>query len=535
MSLKTITSLLANLLFLHLLLVASPSHAQSIEDLKKGVVKITAQADGKTKVGTGFIVRLEKDAAYIVTASHVIEGDPQPKVVFRGKESKSFPAQVKGKKGGDPRGLAVLVVVGDVPQSVEALSTSSDFESNGGEEVTVIGFPRTPAVPWAVTPGVVTGQEGEYLVFSGAAAEGNSGGPLLWNGKVVGVVTEVLSQYGYAVPIPILRLALRGWGVSLVGSPKEVGQSPGGSRTKEPMPREQTGKDGAPMLLIPAGSFLMGSTKDEVDRAVKDCVKELGKDQQTCEGYYKSELPQHKVQIDAFYLDKYEVTNRLFQQFVQQAGHRTTAEQEGSAWAFVEGKGWEDVKGASWRKPEASATVFDSGRGEHPVVAVSWVDAQAYCRAAGKRLPTEAEFEYALRAGTTTKYWWGHGNPGSRRVENIADEAAKKSLNLNVIMSGYDDGAVRTALVGSYEANPWGLYDISGNVSEWTADWYDESYYRTSPERNPKGPSSGESRVLRGGSWNLGPVNVRSASSYTSTPATRNGFIGFRCAQDVPN
>jgi formylglycine-generating enzyme required for sulfatase activity len=264
------------------------------------------------------------------------------------------------------------------------------------------------------------------------------------------------------------------------------------------------------MVLIPAGSFLMGSTKDEVDRAIKDCVKELGKDQQTCEGYYKSELPQHKVQIDAFYLDKYEVTNRLFQQFVQQTGHRTTAEQEGSAWVFVEGKGWEDVKGASWRKPEASATVFDSGRGEHPVVAVSWVDAQAYCRAAGKRLPTEAEFEYALRAGTTTKYWWGHGNPGSRRVENIADEAAKNLLK--GIMSDYNDGAVRTASVGSYEANPWGLHDMSGNVAEWTADWYDENYYGKSPERNPKGPSSGEYRVLRGGSWLIAPVFVRSAN-----------------------
>ena len=296
------------------------------------------------------------------------------------------------------------------------------------------------------------------------------------------------------------------------------------------LPSEKTGKDGAPMVLIPAGSFLMGSTKDEVDRAIKDCIKELGKDQQTCEGWYNPELPQHKVQIGAFYLDQYEVTNRLFQQFTRQTGYRTTAEREGSAWAFVEGKGWEDVKGANWQKPEAGATVFDSNRAEHPVVSVSWEDAQAYCRWAGKRLPTEAEFEYATRAGTTTTYWWGHGNPGSRRVENIADEAAKDLLKN--IMKGYDDGSVRTAVVGSYEATPWGLHDISGNAREWTADWFDGDYYSKSPMRDPPGPSTGQYRVIRGGSWYRVPVLVRSALRFRNTPSTRDASFGFRCAQD---
>lgn len=294
-----------------------------------------------------------------------------------------------------------------------------------------------------------------------------------------------------------------------------------------------TGKDGVPMVLIQAGSVLMGSTKDEVDLAIQACVKDYKKDQQTCEGWYKLELPQHKVRIDAFYMDKHEVTNRLFQQFVQQTGYRTTAEQKGSAWAFVESKGWEDVKGTSWRKPEAGATIFESNRAEHPVVVVSWDDAEAYCRWAGQRLPTEAEFEYALRAGTTTKYWWGPGNPESRRVENIADESAKHLLN--VIMSGYTDGAVRTAPVGSYEANPWGLHDMSGNVAEWTADWYGDTYYAKSPERNPTGPSSGEKRVVRGGSWTDEPVGVRSAFRNRYLPTQRTDDIGFRCAQDIPN
>lgn len=345
------------------LVAARPGAAQTIDDLKKGVVKITAQADGNTKVGTGFIVRLEKDEAYIVTASHVVEGDPQPKVMFRGKESKSFPAHVKGTKGKDPRGLAVLVVPGDLPQELQALPMSSDFEANGGEGVTVIGFPRMPAVPWAVTPGVVTGQEGEYLVFSGAAAEGNSGGPVLLNGNVIGVVTEVLSQYGYAVPIPIMRLALRGWGV-----PLEVARSLDGKGVKDQLSR--IGKDGAPMVLIPAGSFQMGSTKDEVDRAIQTCVNEYKQDQQSCEGWFKGELPRHQVSLDAFYLDRYEVTNRLFARFVEATGHQTTAEKEGTASGVVNGE-WKVITGATWRQPEGGVTVFASNRVEHPVVSVS--------------------------------------------------------------------------------------------------------------------------------------------------------------------
>lgn len=301
----------------------------------------------------------------------------------------------------------------------------------------------------------------------------------------------------------------------------------------EKLPSAITGKDGAPMVLVPAGNFQMGSTKDEVDRAIQTCLKEYKKDPQICEGWYKSEFPRHRVDLDEFYLDKYEVTNSLFQQFEQQTSYRTTAEQEGRAVAFVEGKSWEEVKGANWRKPEAGATVFDSNRAEHPVVSVSWEDAQTYCRWAGKRLPTEAEFEYAMRAGTTTRYWWGDGNPGGRRVENIADESAKHLLKN--IMKGYDDGSVRTAAVGRYEANPWGLHDMSGNVSEWAADWYDGNYYAKSPERNPPGPSGGEYRVRRGGSWNHVPGTVRSANRNWYTPSGRSDNIGFRCAQDVPN
>jgi formylglycine-generating enzyme required for sulfatase activity len=232
-------------------------------------------------------------------------------------------------------------------------------------------------------------------------------------------------------------------------------------------------------------------------------------------------------------MDKYEVTNKLFDAFVRATGYRTTAEREGSAYDLTSEGKWEMINGASWRKPEGGDTVFVSNRENHPVVSVSWKDADAYCRWAGGRLPTEAEFEYADRAGTQTDYWWGNGSPGSRRVANIADETLKRKFSNGTIMTGYDDGYIRTAPVGSFEANPFGLHDTTGNVWEWTADWYGKDYYEFSPPQNPKGPSSGQSRVRRGGSWPDAPRGVRSAARRWTMPTNRNASLGFRCAQDA--
>lgn len=295
--------------------------------------------------------------------------------------------------------------------------------------------------------------------------------------------------------------------------------------------REIVGRDGATMILVPQGSFWMGSTREEVDVAIQDCRMNQDVDVATCVGWYEDEMPRHKVSLEAFYLDVHEVTNRLFAQFTAATGYLTTAEREGWAKAWVQGRGLVSVKGASWRQPEGGETPIMPHRDQHPVVSVSWEDATAYCLWAGKRLPTESEWEYAARAGTDTLFWWGDEAPHDRKVGNVADESARYLIG--GIVQGYNDGYPRTSPVGSFEPNPWGLHGMIGNVAEWTQDWYGGSYKKES-EHNPQGPATGQYKVIRGGSWANGPLRARSANRDWDTPIYRHDTVGFRCAMSLP-
>ena len=218
------------------------------------------------------------------------------------------------------------------------------------------------------------------------------------------------------------------------------------------------------MVYVPAGGFMMGSTDADTEASA-------------------NEKPQHRVYLDAYWIDRTEVTKAQYQRC---------------------------VASGICAAPSCSGT----GKGDHPVVCVSWQDASKYCAWAERRLPTEAEWEKAVRGTEGRKYPWGNDAPDCSRVN----------------YSGCGD---TTTAVGSYPygASAYGALDMAGNVWEWVADWYNDKYYTKSPAENPPGPDSGDVRVLRGGSWNYFQRVVRAAVRDRLFTDGRNDFVGFRCAR----
>ena len=282
------------------------------------------------------------------------------------------------------------------------------------------------------------------------------------------------------------------------------------------------------LVRIPGGYFNMGSSEGEDD-----------------------EKTVHQVYVNDFYMGKYEVTKEEFEEFHTANNYITDAEKSGGSYIW-DGKNWVQKKDINWSNSNFEQT------NKHPVVCISWNDAIEYCNwrskkegltpvytikgnvvsadfnARGYRLPTEAEWEYAARSGEKGyKYSWGNGTPDGKQGGNIADEAGKRINGWaeEGIWKGYDDGYAYTAPVGSFEPNEFGLCDMTGNVWEWCWDWYDKDYYKNSPKRNPQGPSSGISRVVRGGSWDTEPKDVRAADRSLGTPDNSDNLIGFRLSR----
>ena len=266
-----------------------------------------------------------------------------PESPFFPRENEYFPADILGIQGGDPRGVAALIVkAANLPPGIRAFTISSNANVRGGEAIKVIGFPREVAAPWLIVDGSIGGRTGSDIAFSAAIGEGNSGGPLLLNSRVIGIVSQMGSTVGYAVPITTARFALEGWGVEFTEGDNAL------------LPKEIIDKDGMTSLLVYGGEFPMGGQ-------------------------------QLFTYIDAFYIDK-----------MSADGLRT------------------------------------------------WNAAANYCVTRSKRLPTEAEWEKAVRAKVISPI-------------------------------------VRT----------W----------EWVADWYQSDYARIRPSRNPTGPSVGESNELQLAQW----------------------------------
>jgi formylglycine-generating enzyme required for sulfatase activity len=308
----------------------------------------------------------------------------------------------------------------------------------------------------------------------------------------------------------------------------------------EPKPKESSNSVGITMVLIPAGEFLMGS--GEAAAEIIKAYPQYGHKPV----YYDDELPQHRVRITRpYYIGTCEVTNAQFRQFIQATGYKTQAEREETkdpkgpgGWAFnqQEQKFEGRRPGFDWRHPGFSTP--DS----QPVVDVSWNDVMAFCRwlstKEGKkyRLPTEAEWEYAARAGTTTRYWSGDDPESVVKIGNIADgkffNAYSRYYPKAKTLSG-SDGFSLPAPIGSYPANAFGLHDVHGNVWEWTADWYGENYYANSPTDDPQGPSTGRQRVRRGGAWHTAPLYARVTYRNYNTPESRYPNLGFRVVRNA--
>ena len=244
-----------------------------------------------------------------------------------------------------------------------------------------------------------------------------------------------------------------------------------------------------------------------------------------------SESPAHEVSVKSFWMDETETTVVEFEKFVAATGYVTEAERFGNSGVFdLENKEWTMREKADWRHPEGANS---KAHPDEPVCQVSWNDANAYAKWAGKRLPTEAEWEYAARGGLKDKkYAWGDElRPNGKPVANWW-QGSFPEKNTD------EDGFIGRAPVKSFTPNGYGLYDVAGNVWEWTADWYDENYYAKSPRENSRGAASGTERAMRGGSFLCAEnfcTNYRVAGRSHSSPETGLNNVGFRCVRDVEN
>lgn len=244
-------------------------------------------------------------------------------------------------------------------------------------------------------------------------------------------------------------------------------------------------------------------------------------------GERPEENPAHRVTLSPFAIDRHEVTVSRFGRFVAKTRYVTEAESFGWSGVFQVNTGeWTKVDGAHWRTPWGPKG--PKPRPDHPVVHVSWKDADAFCRAEGGRLPTEAEWEFAARGGVAGQTFpWGEElRPGGKPAANWWQGTFPYDPKV-------EDGFLQFAPVGRFKANGFGLYDMVGNVWEWTADWFSRDAYAKSAPRDPKGPATGAERVIRGGSWMCSENycrNFRNAARSMSAPDSGLDNLGFRCA-----
>ena len=464
---------------------------QATTDWKDGIVKIETNAGAP---GTGFVVAMGADHAFIVTAAHVVAGDSNPSIFFAIDEYNPFPGNVIGPEGADERGLALIRVSGNLPKELIALAPTESVLRTG-DQVTVAGFPRVLGSSYTqIRPGVASVQ-GRDVILDRRVDDGYSGGPVLRGGKVGALAYGKRGDYGLAIPAVSINAYI---------SSHRVQWGEGADRIEVGTVKVNP-DDGLDYVWIPPGEFPMGCSPGD-----RECDDDEG------------EKP-HTVKITkGFWLGQTEVTVRAYRRFddntqgIDMPGQPVIGDRKLNP-------GWSDQ--------------------QQPIVAITWQEAKTYCEDWAKgRMPTEAEWDYAARAESKTARYgdlddiaWYADNSGPRRLDSTKAwnfEAGKDGAKYRSIL---EENGNQIHRVRQKNPNAWRLYDMLGNVWEWVADWYKNDYYQTlsSPAVDPPGPTSGDYRVLRGGSCLVFPGGVRASNRGRSPPESRYDGSGFRCAREA--
>jgi formylglycine-generating enzyme required for sulfatase activity len=350
-----------------------------------------------------------------------------------------------------------------------------------------------------------------------------------------------------AVGLLLVAIADLGWSGEK-GQPEEADPASGqnaNSGTTATGQNAIVNSIGIKLVRIPAGEFLMGSRESTTE--MRKSFPQY--DAERFEHKFDDEYPLHRVRITkSFYLGATAVTVGQFRRFVGETNFKTDAERSDPAndtpgeprRIGPGGYGYNKETGRLDERRNPKHTWRDTGfpQGEnHPVVDVSWNDAVAFCKWLGEkerkhyRLPTEAEWEYACRAGTTTRYWCGDDPQSLLKNANIYDQSSAKVFPewSKYALPG-DDRFPFTAPVASFQPNPFGLYDMHGNVWQWCSDFYGKDYYAKSPVDDPQGPATERKHVRRGGAWHSWPLYCRAAFRNYNTPQSRYFNLGFRVA-----
>jgi formylglycine-generating enzyme required for sulfatase activity/ABC-type sugar transport system substrate-binding protein len=270
------------------------------------------------------------------------------------------------------------------------------------------------------------------------------------------------------------------------------------------------------LVSVPEGNFQMGTSEEQKANLLSAGVKSDS---------ISMEFPQHQVWLDSFWIDQTEVTNGQFDLFVKDTGYKTDAEKSGKSWVFnLDSQSWEEKEKADWMHPRGPYTNITNLE-KHPVINVSWNDAAAYCKWAGRRLPTEAEWEKAAKGTDNRAFPWGDQQPDGNLV-NMADN----NLPADWSDKNIDDAFQYAAPVGSFPAgaSPYGALDMAGNVWEWTNDWYE--IYAGEDQRNPSGATTRQEHVERGGGWFNTWLQMRASARDKFSPDHTDTNGGFRCA-----